>query len=191
MSLPDPSGPVSFSRLVWSGSSRSHLEGPVSEQISITSDSSILGPSWLTHKFKGPSSFVPVSDLLRCDSSLSLLYYGIFFFPFSLHVNCLLGFGRGDYTAQSSLLAGSSSDWSFRVSLSFSLLCRNEIGFSIRVLISSSSFYSSRIMSGSLISSSVIGWLELSGVRVGKEYHDVDSSNLTSQLTRTSFVRGL
>ena len=46
-------------------------------------------------------------------------YSGIFFFPFSLCVNCLLGFGRGECKAESPLLIVSSCNSSFWLSLSF------------------------------------------------------------------------
>ena len=73
-------------------------------------------------------------------------------------------------------------------SSSFGPLSRNEIGLSSRVPTSSS--YSSRIISASLASSSVIG-MGSSGVGDGREYQDFDLSKTTSQLTRTCFIRGL
>ena len=59
---------------------------------------------------EGPSSFFLESDSLRSNSSLSVPYSDIFFFPFSFPVSHLLGFLRGDCTTESALLAGSSSN---------------------------------------------------------------------------------
>ena len=49
--------------------------------------------------------FFSMSDSLRSDSSLSVLYSDIFFFPFSLCVNHLLDFW--DCTAESLVRIGS------------------------------------------------------------------------------------
>ena len=100
--------------------------------------------------FCTPFFSLPVSDSLRSDSSLLMLYSNIFFFSFSLHVKRLLSFGRGQCTTKCPLLAGSSSDLSFWLNLSFGPLSRNEIRLSSTVPESSSS--SSWIVSGSLAS---------------------------------------
>ena len=54
---------------------------------------------------KGPSSFFLETDSLRSDSSLSVSYSGMFFFPFSLRVNRLHGSLRRESMAESPLLA--------------------------------------------------------------------------------------
>ena len=121
---------------------------------------------------EGPSSLFSESDSRRFDSPLSVSYSSIFFFPFSLRVNS--SSSLFPCMVESPLFANSSLHWSFRLSLSFGPLSQNEIGLSSRVSIISSFSSSSGIMSGSLVSSSVIGWSELSrvgvGVGVGKEY---------------------
>ena len=81
--------------------------------------------------------------------------------PFSLRVSRPLGFLRGECTAESPLLAGSSSDWSNRLSLPFGPLNRNEIGLSSRVLTSGSS----RGISTLMTSLSELGLELRSGVR--------------------------
>ena len=80
---------------------------------------------------EGSSSFLSESDSCRSDSSLSVSYSDIFFFPFSLRVSRLLGFLRGECTTESPLLAGSSSDWSYRLSLPFGPFNRSEIDFGL------------------------------------------------------------
>ena len=57
-----------------------------------------------------PSPVSSESDLRQSDSFLSVPESDTFFFPFSLRVSRLLGFLRGECTAESPLLAVSSSD---------------------------------------------------------------------------------
>ena len=80
-----------------------------------------------------PSPVPSESDSRRSDSFLSVPESDTFLFPFSLYVSRLLGFLRGECTADSPLLAGSSSDWSYRLSRSFGPLNRSEIGLSSRI----------------------------------------------------------
>ena len=132
-------------------------------------------PSW-SHRI----CFDPVCPHWCCISTF-------FFSPFSLWVGCLLDFIHGDCMAESSILADSSSDWSFRVSPSFGPLSRNEIKLSFRVLISSSS----REISVSLPHPQNSTW-SLQGVYwAGGWYQEADSLNMTSRLTQASLVRGL
>ena len=128
---------------------------------------------------EGPFLFFSESDLRRSNLCLSVSYSDIFFFPFSLRIGRLLDFRRRECTVESPLLVDSSSACSFRLGRSFGPLNRNEIGLSPRVPKSSASS-SSRFVSGSLASSSVIG-LEL-GICEGT-YHYADSSNRTTRLT--------
>ena len=104
--------------------------------------------------FEVPSPVSSESDSRQSDSFLSVPEFGTFLFPFSLRVNRLLGFLRGECTAESPLLAGSSSDWSNRLSRPLGPLNRSEIGLSVSISGSSGG------ISASLTSSSELG-LEL------------------------------
>ena len=119
-----------------------------------------------------------VPESLWFDKPVSMQYSGIFTFPCSLRVGSFLGFQHGECMTESSLLTGSSSDWSCRHCLSFGMLSRNEIRLSSRVPISPSF----RGNSTSLTSSLEIR-MEFSEVGEGM-YHDADSSNTTPRLTR-------
>jgi hypothetical protein len=131
-----------------------------------------------------PAPCASESNSRRCDSSLCVSESDTFFFPFSLRVNRLVGFLRGECTAESPLFAGSSSDWSNRPSPILGPLSGTEIRLSGRVPFSGSSGG----ISTSLTSPSELG-LE-SGYGMQGKYQDVDSSTTTSRLTHACLVRG-